>query len=172
VTLTATQSVTLTASPTPSGTRTVTLTATESITQTQTSTITLTPTRSITHTISPTITPTPSITPTATISPVRFYDQPNLIDLHALYPNPMRDTGKIFFSLREDAKAVMLVYNVAGETVRVIQLDGKKGKNVLIWQGDNNYGQSVASGYYIIKLKANGVSGLQDQVWARLVVAR
>jgi hypothetical protein len=164
--------VTLTASPTPTDTRTVTATATESITQTNTATITLTPTRSITHTISPTITPTPSITPTATISPVRFYDKGPLVEIKGIYPNPMRDSGKIYFLLKENAKAVFTVYNVAGETIRVMQLDGTQGKNLLVWDGDNNNGQRVASGYYILKLKANGVSGLQDQVWARMVVAR
>jgi hypothetical protein len=70
------------------------------------------------------------------------------------YPNPFNPTTEIAFSLSENAKVSLRVYNVRGQLVTTL-VDGVHTAGVLhkvTWDGRNRAGESVASGVYFYKL--------------------
>jgi hypothetical protein len=104
---------------------------------------------------------------------VRYYEQPRLVMMHAVYPNPVRDKARIYYTLKADAEVKLFIYNVAGEKIAMVGMLGRRGKNELVWEGTNNDGGRCASGFYILHLKAAAVGdGTQDAVWARCVLQR
>ena len=89
-----------------------------------------------------------------------------------LYPNPFGPMLHIFFSLRVDAAVTVTIYDVAGEPVRRIALDGRAGNNLVPWPGANDVGGRCASGIYLLQVAAKGVDGTQGQFWDRAAAAR
>ena len=160
----------MTPTPTPTATGTASFSATETATPTPTASLTATPTLSVT--VSPTITQTFTVSPTATLTTIRFYEQPDIVIERGLYPNPFIETLKIFFTLRVEAAVELTVYNVAGEVVYLQVEDRPAGKNVLPWRGANSAGAKVASGIYLVRVRANGVDLSSGEFWATAVVAR
>jgi hypothetical protein len=174
---TATPSLTSTRSSSPTPTRTATRTPTA--TRTATASATYTPSFTVTPTFShsPTITLTYTVTPTFTITrtftitktPV---DQPALVKVRGIYPNPFRDQAAVWFTLTEDAKMTLGIYNVAGELVDTISQQGYAGSNIIPWKGENSSGGRVASGVYILRLEGMTSYGLANVAWNQAVVAR
>jgi hypothetical protein len=78
----------------------------------------------------------------------------------------------IFFSLRVQASVSIGIYNVAGEPVRRIQIEGHPGDNVVPWPGVNDVGGRCSSGIYLLQVVAKGVDGTQAQFWDRAAAAR
>jgi len=176
---TPTASPTVTLTRTPTATATVTSSATPSASPTPSSTVTRTasptPTVTLTATASATVTQTPTISPTFSISPthaVVFYQQPALVVEKGIYPNPFSDTAKLYFNLREAAHLSLQFYNVAGEAVYHLDLDGTAGQNQALWQGINQVGARCASGVYILHLTAVGTDDSKGDFWADLVIMR
>ena len=101
-----------------------------------------------------------------------FYQQERLIKVRGLYPNPFSEHLGVYFTLRVDAQIAFMVYNVAGEPIKRISLQGKAGKNLLNWDGDNEEGGRCASGVYLLRLDADGVDGTVDSFWERAAVSR
>jgi flagellar hook assembly protein FlgD len=111
----------------------------------------------------------PTITPTSD----KFYQQSRLIAVRGIYPNPFKDTMKMYFTLRVDASVELHIYNVAGEPIWVVHVDGAQaGKNQLIWNGVNDAGARCASGTYLLHLEGHGVDSTYDHVWDRAVIQR
>ena len=73
------------------------------------------------------------------------------------YPNPFNPNTRIRFDLPSTENVKVNVYNMLGENVREL-FNGElnAGRNELIWNGNNNYGNSVPSGVYIYKIESNG----------------
>ena len=69
------------------------------------------------------------------------------------YPNPFNPTTTINYTLREDAKVTLEIYNIRGQ--KVITLINKKqpaGYYFVIWNGKDNNNKSVPSGIYFYKM--------------------
>jgi hypothetical protein len=73
-------------------------------------------------------------------------------ELYQNYPNPFNPATEIKFSLAEDAKVNLSVYNTNGQLVKTL-VDGKieKGYHTVSFAGDE-----LNSGMYLYKLDVNG----------------
>ncbi len=74
------------------------------------------------------------------------------------YPNPFNPATNIAFSLPEDTKVELIVYNIIGQKVKTLANDQMTaGSHTITWNGNNDTGNSVASGVYftILKTKKN-----------------
>lgn len=75
--------------------------------------------------------------------------------LYPSYPNPANPSTTVRFSLKEKADVKIMVFNILGQAVKILaDKSFSAGLWEIPWQGKNSYGQQVASGTYIIKLKA------------------
>lgn len=74
--------------------------------------------------------------------------------LFAPFPNPANPSTTVQFSLKEPAEVKITVFNIRGRAVKTLtDKPYAAGLWEIPWQGENNYGQQVASGMYIIQLK-------------------
>jgi hypothetical protein len=75
--------------------------------------------------------------------------------LEGNYPNPFNPSTTIRYALSTDGPVSIRVYNMLGQEVATL-VDGfqKAGEQSVVWNGVNNFGQSVASGLYIYRLQA------------------
>ena len=89
-----------------------------------------------------------------------------------LYPNPFGATLSIYFRLRVAAQLDLVIFDVAGEPVWRLAVEGQAGDNLVPWQGVNGQGMRCASGTYLLDVRAQGVDGTQGGFWDRLAVAR
>ena len=73
------------------------------------------------------------------------------------YPNPFNPTTTIEFSIQIDSKIDLSIFNINGQKIKTLTHDEFiKGNHSLIWNGNDNFGNSVSSGVYLYKLKVNG----------------
>ena len=56
-----------------------------------------------------------------------------------------------------------MLFNLSGEKVYEISLEGKAGKNDLLWNLENQSGQRAASGLYVYVLTLNDGTTVQVQ---------
>ena len=70
------------------------------------------------------------------------------------YPNPFNPTTSITYSLKENARASLVVFNTLGQKVRTL-LDGpvSAGKHTVVWDGKDDAGRVASSGVYICRLE-------------------
>lgn len=72
------------------------------------------------------------------------------------YPNPFNSQTTIKFSLPERDRVLLTIYNTLGQTVKTFDLGYlNSGEHHIIWNGQNNLGNQVASGIYIYELKTS-----------------
>jgi tetratricopeptide (TPR) repeat protein len=77
--------------------------------------------------------------------------------LHRNYPNPFNPETTISFSIPEDSKVELSIYNIRGQKVKTLIKDEfKMGFHNVIWNSKDNNGKSVATGVYFYKLKVDG----------------
>ena len=71
------------------------------------------------------------------------------------YPNPFNLSTEIRFTLPDDAKVTLNIYNILGQKVATL-VDGEKqaGTHSIYWDGRDKSGSEVASGIYFYQLKA------------------
>jgi hypothetical protein len=84
------------------------------------------------------------------------------------YPNPFNPTTVITFNLsrKDAANAELLIYNLKGQTIKtfpVIQ-SGVEEQSSVMWNGDDESGNPVASGIYFYKLKADDTSEIRKMI--------
>jgi hypothetical protein len=91
----------------------------------------------------------------ATDSPEDPYTVPSGYELAQNYPNPFNMSTQIDFELPRISAVKLTIYNILGETVRDWTYDIMfPGRNSIVWDGRNNYGQEIASGIYFYRLSA------------------
>jgi hypothetical protein len=91
---------------------------------------------------------------------------PDHFQLGQNYPNPFNPTTQIDFSVPARSNVVIKVYNILGQEIRTL-VNGQfsKGVYTVEWDGANNRGVKVASGVYIYKLEAAGLSADSRQTF-------
>ena len=73
------------------------------------------------------------------------------------YPNPFNPTTTIEFSLQNDSKVELSIFNTKGQKVKTSVLnDFLKGNHSIIWNGDDEFEKPLSSGIYYYKLNVNG----------------
>jgi hypothetical protein len=72
------------------------------------------------------------------------------------YPNPFNPSTKIIFSLPEMAKVTVRIYDMLGREIRtLVNTENSAGTHEVMWNGDNDMGQKVASGIYLYSVSTN-----------------
>ncbi len=73
------------------------------------------------------------------------------------YPNPFNPATTISYSLPQEGKVSLKIYNVKGQLVKKL-IDGSQpeGYYEVVWNGKDNTGRSVASGIYYYQINACG----------------
>jgi len=81
---------------------------------------------------------------------------PRQIPLIKNFPNPFNPETTIYFTLPEKAHITLRVYNLLGQIVTTLY-EGPKtaGNHTIVWNGNNNMGQRMSTGIYLIYLTAN-----------------
>jgi hypothetical protein len=76
------------------------------------------------------------------------------------YPNPFNPSTTIRYSVAEGADVSVLVYDVLGQQVRTLVAERRAaGRHTVVWDGHDDSGRSVASGVYVIRMKAGDFVG-------------
>lgn len=80
---------------------------------------------------------------------------PDKFTVEQNYPNPFNPTTIIKFGLPEQTAVSVKIYNMLGQEVKTLLNDVRNaGTYNLQWNGDDNFGNKVASGAYIYRIVA------------------
>ena len=84
---------------------------------------------------------------------------PRVFSLNANYPNPFNPMTKISFSLPEAQNVKLAIYGIDGRRIATL-IDETRGPGLheIVWTGENDLGQSVASGLYFYRIDAGPYS--------------
>jgi hypothetical protein len=84
------------------------------------------------------------------------------------YPNPFNPETIIKYNLRQPEQVELTIYNALGQKVRTLvsQLQDA-GQHAVIWGGENDDGEEVASGVYLFRLKAGDFQAVKRMVLLR-----
>ena len=82
----------------------------------------------------------------------------SMIHLFQNYPNPFNSVTRIKFSLFSHAHSELKIYNLLGETIKILLNEKKSaGEYHINWNGTNDASLPVPSGVYICRLKTNSI---------------
>ena len=105
------------------------------------------------------------------VSAIADKDQDPVIGKYHLeqnYPNPFNPSTTIRFSLPEREKVDLTIFNITGEKVKILLSDERKaGVHEVQWDARNDRGQKVASGLYILYMKAADFSSSKKMLLIR-----
>jgi len=81
----------------------------------------------------------------------------NKIEIFQNHPNPFNPTTSISFSIPDESNVDLSIYNIKGQKVKTVANNQyEKGDHSVVWNGDNESGESVSSGVYFYKIMVNG----------------
>jgi len=74
--------------------------------------------------------------------------------LHRNYPNPFNPETTIEYSIKEDSRILIEIYNIKGQKVKTLINEFREaGYYSVIWNGKDNSNKQVASGLYFYRMK-------------------
>ncbi len=80
--------------------------------------------------------------------------------LYQNHPNPFNPSTTIKFSIQNDSKVELTIFNIKGQKINnLLNEEFVAGSHSIIWFGDDENNKSVSSGIYYFKLNVNGKSG-------------
>ena len=80
----------------------------------------------------------------------------SVTELKGNYPNPFNPITTINYSLKENSKVSINIYNIKGQKVKTLVNETfESGNHTVIWKGTNDNGKSVSSGIYFYKMKTD-----------------
>lgn len=72
------------------------------------------------------------------------------------YPNPFNPSTTIEYKIPEPGIVKILIYDIRGQLVKTVENNFKKAGNYkLTWNSENEFGQKVSSGIYLLQAKFN-----------------
>jgi flagellar hook assembly protein FlgD len=81
---------------------------------------------------------------------------PTACELYENYPNPFNMETIISYALSREANVELVIYNVLGEKVRTLVDEHQAaGMKKVSWDGKDDRGSEVSSGYYFYRLRAD-----------------
>ena len=84
------------------------------------------------------------------------------------YPNPFNPSTTIRYALPEESKVTLVIYDILGrEVIELVSETQPAGKHQVVWQGQNAFGQPVASGIYIYRYSAGGYTDMKKMLLLR-----
>jgi hypothetical protein len=83
------------------------------------------------------------------------YGVPVTYQLEQNYPNPFNPSTTIRYELRAAAHVLLKIYDILGREVKtLVNEQNSPGTFQVVWNGENAFGNRVASGVYFYQLKA------------------
>jgi hypothetical protein len=93
---------------------------------------------------------------------------PSSVKLNGNYPNPFNPTTTINYSLKENSKVELKIYNIKGQLIKTLVNEFKPaGEHSVIWNGTDDSGKPVSSGIYFYKLKAGDFQKVKKMVFLK-----
>ncbi|MHB1685857.1 MAG: T9SS type A sorting domain-containing protein [Ignavibacteriaceae bacterium] len=93
---------------------------------------------------------------------------PDKFALDQNYPNPFNPSTIISYDIPTQGKVVLKIYSILGQEVRTLVDDVQaSGRYQITWNGDNNFGQKLASGIYFYRMLYN-----QQQIVKKMVLLK
>ena len=96
---------------------------------------------------------------------------PKAFDLSQNFPNPFNPQTTIRFSIAQEGAAdaavhtTLTVYSMRGRAVRTLVDEEKTpGEYLVQWNGENDWGEEMASGTYLYRLQAGSYSSTRKMV--------
>jgi hypothetical protein len=87
--------------------------------------------------------------------PFTFDLPPEALTLDGNYPNPFRTSTTVAFSLPESGAVTVTVFDVMGrEVATLVNRRLEAGPHAVRWNGTSESGGTLASGLYVVRLKA------------------
>ena len=84
---------------------------------------------------------------------------PSVGSLTNAYPNPFNPRTNVSFTVNSPQRITLNVYDMAGQQVALLTDQVyDAGTHTAIWNGKNSLGQDVASGTYLVNIRAQSVS--------------
>lgn len=85
--------------------------------------------------------------------------------LYQNYPNPFNPKTTIEYSLTESCDVTLKIYNMAGKLIRTLVDEYQSaGSYSIIWHGDNEVGEEIASGVYFFQIQAGDLVSTKKMV--------
>jgi serine protease AprX len=86
--------------------------------------------------------------------------QPGAFHLNQNYPNPFNPSTSISYSLPSSAFVTIAIYDVLGREVKTLLRSQQDGRSYrVVWNGDDESGNAVASGMYLCRMNARDPQG-------------
>jgi hypothetical protein len=80
---------------------------------------------------------------------------PRSSDLAQNYPNPFNPVTTIAFDLPKDIQVLLEIFDITGQKICTLVNEPKEaGTHQVIWNGQDDHGNSVASGVYVYRIQA------------------
>ncbi|HSD63213.1 MAG TPA: FlgD immunoglobulin-like domain containing protein [Ignavibacteriaceae bacterium] len=93
---------------------------------------------------------------------------PVVYNLSQNYPNPFNPSTQISYQLPEPQMVTLEIYNSLGEKIRTLVNEKQSvGYHTIQWKGDNNSGNSVASGMYLYRITAGKFTSVKKMLLLR-----
>ncbi|MDD2231183.1 MAG: FlgD immunoglobulin-like domain containing protein, partial [Candidatus Cloacimonetes bacterium] len=84
---------------------------------------------------------------------------PNSSVISSNYPNPFNPSTTIAFSIPEDSRVLLTIFNIKGQKVKdLVSENMMRGHHKFVWDGRDDGNRKVSSGIYFVKLNAAGNS--------------
>ena len=81
---------------------------------------------------------------------------PTRFDAHQNYPNPFNLSTIIKYSLPEDSRIKITIYNIQGQKIKQLINDHQSaGHKSIVWDGKNQNDRAVASGVYFYRIQTD-----------------
>lgn len=81
------------------------------------------------------------------------HSPPAVIEITGNYPNPFNPTTTIAFTVSRKTLVTCMIYSVSGQCIRQFRPElMRTGPGIIIWDGNDSQGKSVASGSYIAQI--------------------
>ena len=79
----------------------------------------------------------------------------NIITELRAYPNPFQEEVNLSFSLNQEEKTTMEIFNIQGQRVHTLLSEiAPKGEHRVLWDGKDQNGQPMPDGIYLVRLRA------------------
>jgi len=94
---------------------------------------------------------------------------PSVTELISIYPNPFNPETTISYSLKEDMKVSISIYNIKGQKVRnLVNKQIQTGYHTVTWNGKDENSENVSSGIYFSTF--NAVSKEKDYTSVKKII--
>lgn len=86
----------------------------------------------------------------------------NYFRLEQNYPNPFNPKTTISFSIPNDSKVALFIYNIKGQKIKTLTYENLRiGHHKFIWNGKDENDEPVSSGIYFYKMETDNFSEIK-----------